>query len=187
MHKKYLSSLYLTIFFTLAAVAVQAQALLPWSAQRLLIWEDFKGKPDAPELVWAAATFAGLSLEIADVNMAGRVSFKVQAVFDRQRSWAHPDRRDAAVLAHEQLHFDIAEMYARRLERKLNAMKLKVKDKTVAKKLVAQYNQAQMKEQERFDKECVHGLNQEHEGSWRTKVDRELGLKRAGNSLAQAK
>ncbi len=182
------SKFYLLILFTLSVHFLQAQTtgMLPWSEQRLLVWSDFKGKPDAPELAWAAATFAGLSLDIADIK-AGRVTFRVQAVFDSKRSWAHPERIDANVLAHEQLHFDIAEIYARRLERKLNALKLRVKDKKVAKKLAQQYNLAQMKEQERFDKECVHGLNYENQHNWRTKVDRELRLKRVDSSLAKAK
>lgn len=160
-------------------IAQAQEGILPWSYERLLVWSDFVGQPDEPESIYAAATYAGLSLDVTDVSFSGRVSFKVRAVFDSHRSWVNTARLDDALLAHEQLHFDIAEVYARRLERKLNAMQLKVRDKEVAKKLLAQYNTAQMQEQKRFDKECVHGLNREHEHKWRSKIDRELRIKRA--------
>lgn len=170
------------VVMLLVGIGVQAQKPEPgikrWSQAAPLQWIDFTGKPDSPETIYAAATYAGLALDVVDVNISGRVTFKVNAVFDSKRSWAHPDRSDDYVLAHEQLHFDIAEMYARRLQRKLNALQLKVKDKEVAKRLLMQYNKAQMKEQERYDKECVHGLNQEQQLGWRTKVDRELRIKR---------
>lgn len=154
-----------------------------WNFDVPLQWSDFSGKPDSPDTEFAAATYAGLELDVAEVNLSGRVTFKVRAVFDSQRSWAHPDRKDDHVLAHEQLHFDITEIYARRLERKLNAMQLKVKDKDIAKKLAMQYNEAQMKEQERFDKECVHGLDRRNQEGWRSNVDRELKIKRVSTGL----
>lgn len=175
----------------IAATAAQAQKSEPgiksWSLEAPLQWADFSGKPDSPETIYAAATYAGLALDVRDVTISGRVTFKIRAVFDSRRSWAHPDRSDDYVLAHEQLHFDIAELYARRLERKLNALQLKVKDKEVAKRMLVQYNIAQMKEQERYDTECVHGLNQENQLSWRTKVDRELRIKRVPASLTATK
>jgi hypothetical protein len=181
------------VVMLLVVLGVHAQGQQPepgikrWSLNTPLQWIDFTGKPDSPESIYAAATYAGLALDVVDVNLSGRVTFKVNAVFDSKRSWAHPDRSDDYVLAHEQLHFDIAEMYARRLQRKLNALQLKVKDKEVAKRLLLQYNQAQMKEQERYDKECVHGLNQEQQLGWRTKVDRELRIKRPAAATAVTK
>ncbi|WP_225000011.1 hypothetical protein [Cesiribacter sp. SM1] len=154
-----------------------------WDLAIPLQWTDFSGKPDTPDTEFAAATYAGLELDVVEVSFSGLVTFKVRAVFDSHRSWAHPDRKDDYVLAHEQLHFDIAEVYARRLERKLNSMQIKVKDKEVAKRLALQYNEAQMKEQGRFDKDCVHGLDRKSQEGWRNKVDRELKIKRAPRGL----
>lgn len=184
---RYVQVLLALFLLTITGVQAQTNGFKEWAEQHPLSWADFTGKPDAPESVYAAATYAGLALDVQDVNFAGRVTFKVRAVFDSHRSWAHPDRKDKDVLAHEQLHFDIAEVYARRLERKLNALQLKVKNKEVAKKLVLQYNIAQMKEQERYDKECVHGLNRENQQEWRTKINRELMLKRNNTKLAAAR
>lgn len=178
--------IYLLGFLLLSVQFAQAQSdkgFKRWNLDLPLAWTDFSGKPDSPDTDFAAATYAGLELDVVEVSYLGYVTFKVRAVFDSHRSWAHPDRQDEHVLAHEQLHFDITEIFARRLERKLNAMKLKVKDKDVAKKLALQYNEAQMKEQERFDKDCVHGLDRNNQKSWRNNVDRELKIKRVAPRL----
>ncbi|AHM61489.1 hypothetical protein D770_16175 [Flammeovirgaceae bacterium 311] len=178
--------IYLLGVLLLSVHVAQAQsnkAFKRWDLRLPLQWGDFAGKPDSPDTDFAAATYAGLELDVVEVSYIGNVTFKVRAVFDSHRSWAHPDRKDEHVLAHEQLHFDITEVYARRLERKLNTMKLKVKDKEVAKKLALQYNEAQMKEQERFDKDCVHGLDRKNQESWRNNIDRELKIKRVAPRL----
>ena len=167
------------LLLTIAGAQAQTNnGIKRWSVGYPLQWTDFNGKPDSPESIYAAATYAGLELDVAEISSSRRVKFRVRAVFDSRRSWAHPDRKDDHLLAHEQLHFDIAEVYARKLERKLNSMQLKVKDKEIAKKLVQKYNQVQMQEQERFDKECFHGLDREKQLGWRTNVDKELRIKR---------
>lgn len=168
----------------LLAVTAQAQTrgMIFWAADQPLQWNYFRGKPDAPEKIYAAATYAGLELDVVDVSFSGRMTFKVRAVFDGNRSWAHPDRTDDAVLAHEQLHFDIAEAYARKLERKLNSLQLKTGNRDVAKKLLIKYNNAQLQEQKRYDQECMHGLQQEKQLEWQEKVEKELNIKRASAS-----
>lgn len=156
-----------------------------WSAEAPLQWRDFRGKPGLADAEFAAATYAGLELSVEDVAISGHVTYRVRAVFDCKRSWAHPHRTDDRVLAHEQLHFDIAAAYARRLERKLNALKLKVKDKEVAKRLLHQYNRVQQQDQERYDIECIHGLNQEKQQQWRQRFDKELRIRRPPAGLAK--
>lgn len=163
-----------------------AQSIVGWSAELPLRWSDFTGQPDNPDDVYAAATYAGLEMRVAEVSRSGQVIYKVRAIFDSHRSWVHPHRMDDYVLAHEQLHFDIAEAYARRLERKLNALKLKVRDKEVAKRLLQRYNDAQHKDQQRYDKECVHGLNREKQVEWRQRMDRELQIRRSASGMARA-
>lgn len=171
------------------AVAAQAQpdGLKRWSEEAPLLWSDFKGLPDAADTPYAAITYAGLDLDVSEVSFSGLVTFKVRAVFDCRRSWAHPARKDAAVLAHEQLHFDIAEIFARRLERKLSYLQLRVRDKAKAKQLLAQYQRAQLKEQARFDRESMHGLNRAYEAAWRQKADIELRIRRDAPKLVRQK
>ncbi|EMR00924.1 DUF922 domain-containing protein [Cesiribacter andamanensis] len=186
-HLKTSIAVLLMLILMAGAGSAQAQGMLVWSAQLPLRWSDFTGAPQSGDEAYAAATYAGLEMSIADVAFSGHVTYRVKAVFDSKRSWAHPHRMDEYVLAHEQLHFDIAEAYARRLEHKLNSMRLKVKDKEVAKKLLYRYNQVQQEDQQRYDTECVHGLNREKQAEWRQRFDRELRITRPAASIAQAK
>jgi hypothetical protein len=175
------------VLLLLGTASLWAQSIVGWSAAMPLQWSDFAGQPDSPDEIYAAATYAGLEMRVAEVTRSGQVVYRVRAIFDRQRSWVHPHRMDEYVLAHEQLHFDIAEAYARRLEKKLNAMNLKVKDKEVAKKLLQRYNEVQRQDQQRYDKECVHGLNTQKQAEWRQRFDRELRIQRPAMELVQAK
>ena len=132
-------------FLSLTTYAQQA-GQISWNFQRPLTWADFKGKPEAHDDLHAATTYAGIRLEVEEVAFpSGKITFKTEALFDPTRSWAHPERIDEHVLAHEQLHFDIAEMYARQLVRKLNSLSLTSKNKHLAQKYFKQYSQLQLR------------------------------------------
>jgi hypothetical protein len=171
--------LLLTVVLQVPLIA-QSVGQLAWSVQRPLTWADFKGKPEAQDDLHAATTYAGIRLEVEEVAFpSGKITFKTEALFDPQRSWAHPERIDEHVLAHEQLHFDIAEMYSRQLAHKLNSLSLTSKNKHLAQKYFKQYSLLQLKAQQQYDRECAHGLDKQQQINWRSKVDKELGIKRA--------
>ena len=177
----------LTILWVcLLAVPSMAQKrtpLLNWEANKPLKWENFKGRPDASDVVHAAVTYAGIALTIEKYNPAkGTTTFGARAVFDQQQSWVHPTGKDEGVLAHEQLHFDITEVYARKLQKKLNSLNLnKKRDKEQIIELQEFYNQQQLATQARFDKETLHGLHADKEKMWRNKIQQEL--KNTGHKL----
>ena len=166
------------VMFPWQSVAQQGPQIA-WSHTRPLTWADFKGKPEAHDDLHAATTYAGIRLEVEEVAFpSGKITFKTEALFDPQRSWAHPERIDDHVLAHEQIHFDIAEMYARQLARKLNKLQLTSKNKHSAQKYFQQYSQLQLKAQQQYDRECAHGLDKEKQQVWRSKLDKELRIAR---------
>lgn len=164
-------------FFMIILPEVNAQQkgnYIVWEEGELLRWQHFKGEPDAGDQVHAAVTFAGIELKVEKVNVLGEITFKAKAVFDQQQSWSYPNRQTATILQHEQLHFDIAEVYARKLERKLNALRIRQSQKEAAKKLLDRYSRAQLACQARYDHETVHGLNQQQQQAWRELIRQEL-------------
>lgn len=102
----------------LAATAARADEIA-WSPDRLLTWADFAGpvaRDTAPENVALTAASLGWSYEYVVESSSGECRFRVTnitalATFDRNRSWAKPEHRTAAVLAHEQGHFDITQIH----------------------------------------------------------------------------
>ncbi len=98
----------------------QEEETIPWSADRKLQWSDFKGSYFKTE--WAAATTAtGISYAFSSNEQNGQqyLEIEVQCVFLPQKSWYRPELCDSVILSHEQLHFDIAELHARKFRKSL--------------------------------------------------------------------
>ncbi|WP_017732450.1 DUF922 domain-containing protein [Nafulsella turpanensis] len=163
-------------------ISLPAPDFLIWQPSRLLHWNDFRGEPEATDKIHGAVTYAGLDVELEDERP---MRFSVVAVFDRQRSWVQPERKDDLLLAHEQLHFDIAAVYALKLEKKLNSLANKW-DRKGIKSVIADYQQAQLKAQEQYDEESLHGIRQEQQQAWRKLVDRELRHPSANLQISKA-
>lgn len=159
--------------------------LVYWQKEHPLQWDFFKGKVDAADEVHGAVTYAGIDLQAEKQHpLNGEITFKAMAVFDKNLSWVKPDCKDARLLAHEQLHFDIAEIFARRLETKLNSLKLSRKDIKTIKKLQQQYSRKQLEVQKRYDEETIHGIRAEQQKEWRKATDRQLN--KPGAAIFQA-
>ncbi|MDO1511783.1 DUF922 domain-containing protein [Maribacter confluentis] len=111
----------LGVLFLLAQVVwVYGQEQIPWSPDFRLNWANFKG--DVPNGANAAATTAsGISYDFSTYHEGGdmKVNFNVHAYFYPTRSWYRPTVCNDNTLLHEQLHFDITELYARKLRTRL--------------------------------------------------------------------
>ncbi len=112
---------FFTLFFCFSGVLFsQTDETIPWSADRKLQWSDFKGTYFKTE--WAAATTAtGISYAFSANERNGQhyLEIEVQCVFLPQKSWYRPELCDPVILSHEQLHFDIAELHARKFRKRL--------------------------------------------------------------------
>src|SRR5712692_1059719 len=92
---------------------------MPWSATRPLRWGDFHGVPRQGSDE-AAKTAYGIYYAW---KCRGRAfEFRAVAAFHTQESWVQPavvsdSAEGPRTLGHEQTHFDIAEVYARRMRR----------------------------------------------------------------------
>ena len=142
-------------------------APIPWSASRPLTIADFQGRP-SPLYPQAALTSADIKAGAKCVNF--EFSGTVQATFDPATSWfRQPKTASAALLRHEQTHFDLTEVYARRLRQKLlvfqaraDCNKLQPAFNNLTKGIYAEW----AKEQNRYDAESNHGLNAARQDFW---------------------
>lgn len=145
---------------------VLAEAI-PWSATRPLTMADFIGRPSPSDRL-AALTSADIKAGAAcrDFVFTGTV----QATFDPNTSWfRQPKTATAALLRHEQMHFDLTEVYARLLRKKLIAFEAKVDCNklqpafdNLTKGVYAEWG----REQDRYDRETNHGLNVVQQANW---------------------
>ena len=117
-----LNILLFLFFIGVSGFCQEIEESIPWDASRKLSWNDFKG-PIPPDADSAAITASGISYEYSAnlIHHEVKLDFKVTAFFYPNESWYKPEVCDAHILQHEQLHFDISEVFARRMRMKLRS------------------------------------------------------------------
>ena len=91
---------------------------LPWSYGRPLTWEDFLCEPKRnTDAVALTSTALGIAYNVS----GGQLHYEITCNFSKIKSWGI--LKTPYILAHEQGHFDITEIYARILHRELLAYK----------------------------------------------------------------
>jgi len=151
---------------------------LRWSAGRRLTWSDFQGAaPQGGEE--AAKTAYGIYY---GWKCNGReFEFLVIAAFHRDQSWVKAvvltdSAESRRVLAHEQTHFNIAELYARRMRQRFAGFSrpCRMSDdqlSTEARRILDEERVFQR----RYDAETGHGLERREQAAWEAEIRRQLG------------
>ena len=165
------------LLVTLATIEANSQdAVLPafnqlqWNEFYKLQWEDFRGEPDK-DSHGDAATAVQISAKPFLVKK--EIRYDVVALFNRSKSWARD--KSPSLLVHEQLHFDIAELYARKIRKKIRELNAEgVKDikiyNAAIRALLLESNEAD----EHYDLETLHGALSKTQAAWSEKVMREM-------------
>lgn len=92
----------------------------PWDANSPLTWDDYQGSeknPDFNDRI-VSHTLCGeqwYPRRLKTDSNTYKFAFFVKCVMAKKQSWVHPDYKTPELLKHEQLHFDIAEYFARQL------------------------------------------------------------------------
>jgi hypothetical protein len=105
----------LLFFFFFFVSGYQSLAQIPWSETVRLTWDDFQGKPDARN--FDAFTKTTVSYK-SKWDKDGVITVTVECSFDKNNSWKKPGPNlTPKLLLHEQMHFNISELYARKMRR----------------------------------------------------------------------
>ena len=160
---------------TLLATPVNDKEKIQWDASRQLTWDDFKGKPGGSGS-YVASTNSGISFSYSIGTRNGEAFFNytVKSNFYPNQSWYLPEAASEYILKHEQTHFDISELHARKLRERLSKVEA---SKEVKNKLDYIYNEIEKERramQSAFDKDSDHSKIREEEYRWRAYVAEEL-------------
>jgi hypothetical protein len=163
-------------FFSSAICLLLVSFVLPgnefvWNAERKLAWSDFKEKPprNTPLI---AMTYSTIFYEYSVYG--GNINMKIVASFDEETSWTKDDT-SRYLLNHEQIHFDITEIFARKF-RKAVSESLFTKNNYVTKirglheKTIGEWR----KWQAQYDKDTDNSLIKSAQAEWNVKVAEEL-------------
>jgi hypothetical protein len=150
---------------------------IEWTANRKLTWEDFKGTAKSISNTNSAAqTYCGFGFQTNYVTILTKTKIFVSTTFTCNLSWVRPDQKDRAdLLEHEQGHFDLCEVYARQLRRKLQEKKLTVFNlNTDANIIFKDVYALYLDRQELYEKETNYGLNRKKQIEWTKTIASEL-------------
>ncbi len=116
----YLAAIFFSFETAAQDTSFENDSIIYWSEDRKLSWDDFKFKTDTTQKV------IGKALATSQTNIQFINSTKntiVIAYFSKVQSWSITRIDD--VLEHEQLHFDIAELFARKIRKAISELKKK--------------------------------------------------------------
>ena len=137
-----------------------------WSDHRQLSWDDFRGPVSAVTDASAAATNCGLGFR-TQTDTSGNLSVVVYNKFYASKSWVKPDAHIASILVHEQGHFDLCELYTRKLRQQMALVDMGSDD--LEKQLIETYNAVNAEHeaaQQRYEAETIHGTNEVSQAHW---------------------
>lgn len=154
---------------------VQSQEGIPWQPQFSLSWKNFTGT--IPKGLTASATTAsGISYDFSTFYEGNelKIDFRVSAYFYPNLSWYKPELCNDKTLLHEQLHFDITELFRRKMSKKLTTTKFtkKVKEEVrqIYKVTLRQLNDFQNK----YDSETNYSRNLVVQERWVKEIEAAL-------------
>jgi hypothetical protein len=160
--------MYKLLSFLLASIPVfctgqeNNEELIHWAENRKLKWSDYKGPAD--KNVGAAAstaTYLGIDYNFSPKGLV----YKITCSFSKTKSWGL--HKSNYILDHEQAHFDIAEIFARKLNKKMMAYKFDPTTyKTDLRKIYEDVLTEKEELQNRYDEETNHSINKEKQAEW---------------------
>ncbi|PKD18379.1 hypothetical protein APR41_04305 [Salegentibacter salinarum] len=167
--------IFLLILIFTVPVLAQENEKLSWTEDRILTWEDFKASPKK-HLPYKANTNSGLSFSWNATESSGgiKLNYEVGSNFYPNRSWVKEIEEVDYLLAHEQLHFDITELHARKLRKALQNYEPGGKIKKELDSIYSETEKQRRQMQMQFDKETNHSIYKEAEFKWRVFIKKEL-------------
>jgi hypothetical protein len=144
--------------------------MIPWRNQRKLNWEDFLSAPQKQgDAVASTSTSLGISYQVKN----GVLTYTITCNFSKKKSWGL--LKTEYILAHEQAHFDITELHARKLYEALyhyefNAETVKKDIAAIYEKIVAEKETMQ----EAYDSETDHSRKRRAQYDWLERIDQML-------------
>lgn len=146
---------------------------IPWSANYKLRWEDFQGSPDTVKFKgFKAVTWTQLK---SKANLLeDRIEYEISCNFIRNESWHIHSSLD--LLIHEQGHFDIAEVYARKLRKALSQHISKSITETnrFIDSTFKYYGKAKNELTDVYEKETDYSRNKKGQEKWNLKIKKML-------------
>jgi hypothetical protein len=148
--------------------------LIQWEHNQKLTWKDFKGKPNKRS-PYKAMTYASISSNLISFSK-NELKIEVLCHFVKNKSWKKTETDE--LLRHEQLHFDIAELAARKMRERVSKLNFKsLNTKNLEQKLNTIFNlsvEEQVKMNQKYDSETNHSIKYKAQLNWENWIKEKL-------------
>lgn len=166
---------FIALFMCCATISVAPDTLLAeidWCSHKQISWNDFWGAPD-PNSRYSAVSATYLQEKHACDDF-GRFRYSVKAVFVKNQSWSR-DKRSSRLLHHEQLHFNLTELHARKLRKLFSELPYPcyIAERRIQLKIDSLYDKMEFAHRF-YDDDTYHGLNLERQHFWDKMVNSAL-------------
>jgi hypothetical protein len=135
-----------------------------WDKNRPLKWSDFKGKVPQKKTVGVASMCYNISFFILPNN-----SIQVKNCFIKSKSWVKEGFMNEKNLVHEQYHFNLAEVYARKMREEMS--KINFPSTKNVQDVFNKYAEEHEIQQSLYDKETFHSQNHNAQIRWQNEID----------------
>jgi len=156
-------------------VHAQGDNAILWDPSHRLSWADFKAAPPANSPI-AATTASGIAYSFSAMQQgsAMEVDCTVGAYFYPESSWHRPEVANANILSHEQLHFDISELFARKMRSKIKVFRFTSEVKAEMKGIYEEILRELRDFQTKYDDETNYSRDVEKQNEWNSMISEAL-------------
>lgn len=167
--------LFLLIVINASVFAQKNAPSIVWNENTDLTWNDFKARPNKVSH-FKALTSTSISLGVNYENTT--LTIDITNEFYPKKSWTKVEgEKSQNLLAHESLHFDISELFARKLRQKVLETKFKSRGQKLINEISSLYQETMReleKVQRAYDKETDHSVKKEIQDKWELKIKKQL-------------
>ena len=148
----------------------ESNEFIPWTPSQRLSWEDFQCEPKrGTDAVASTSTSLGIAYQMQN----GKLTYHITCNFSKIKSWGL--MKTDYILAHEQGHFDITEIFARKLNEALQNYEF---NKRTFKKDINDIYQSIVSQKEEYQKmyddDSDHSRNRKQQYDWLAKIQKLL-------------
>lgn len=104
-----------------------------------------------------------------------QVNFSVRTILAQEGTWMKAGLvKDTSLLRHEQTHFDLAELYARKITKAIAEKKASKNIKEELLNITSLFGAELEKQQKLYDEQTEHGLKKQEQAAWQEFITQEL-------------
>ncbi len=147
-----------------------------WNSSRDLNWSDFQSNQSRAGQGFYAYTHCTITFQYdwKKVGSTYKMVHDVNAYFVPNRSWSYAAKRTSALLKHEQLHFDITELHARKMRKAFDNYTFKNSYQRDIQNIFDKLTAENQKMQQQYDSQTNHSINKASQAKWEKFVQSEL-------------